>query len=124
MSASSVADVSEMSEMMTSVSSVDYQSELNEQSELVSGLLEGLDLDGAELEGRGLEGGGLEGGGRGQLEGHKEYEEVRAADGKSTGSSSQLWGRGGGRGGRSGRGLESLAEEEQHGGGEGMSTPE
>ena len=54
MSASSVADVSEMSEMMTSVSSVDYQSELNEQSELVSGLLEGLDLDGAELEGRGL----------------------------------------------------------------------
>ena len=52
MSASSVADVSEMSEMMTSVSSVDYQSELNEQSELVSGLLEGLDLDGAELEGR------------------------------------------------------------------------
>ena len=112
MSASSVADVSEMSEMMTSVSSVDYQSELNEQSELVSGLLEGLDLDGAELEGRG------------QLEGHKEYEEVRAADGKSTGSSSQLWGRGGGRGGRSGRGLESLAEEEQHGGGEGMSTPE
>lgn len=119
MSASSVADVSEMSEMMTSVSSVDYQSELNEQSELVSGLLEGLDLDGAELEGRGLEGGG-----RGQLEGHKEYEEVRAADGKSTGSSSQLWGRGGGRGGRSGRGLESLAEEEQHGGGEGMSTPE